>query len=211
MDGKVKCLSIVKARTGDILLEEAAGELSDEQGADVRNFMKELKDLDSKRKDKGRFDKSTGTIHYTIDMESIAYIILTDFSYPDTGANDLLVDVMKGLEARVEEYEEASAETIKAKFSKQAVALLKAYADPANLPKVGSTTASIGDKIAMGMKKMGENIENAMKNTQDLQQTQAKSHNAKLIAQELDYESDDLQSSMSWRNNNIPHFVWFLI
>lgn len=203
-------LTIIKVREKATVMQEQVGgppdcfKLAEEH---IPKFV----EFDKKRKDEGTLPSKEANIFYQIDLESFGYILVGSKECSEARAKALLKEVIKAIEKSVADYEDEEIETIKAKFSKPCINILDKYKkmDEESLPstsadkKEDQKIASTQGKVAEAQDKMRQNILTAQDNTMRLQDINDSSKRAKLLAQEMDYETDGLRKGFEWRNKKI--------
>ena len=198
----IYCFTIVKISSSTVCLETSTSKDKDKHFERVRTLIPNLAGFDSKRKDTGSMDLDDGVVFYEIDSESFGHLVYTNKEYPQKSAASMLNESVAGLEKTVPEYEDAEASIIQTKYNKTILSLIAKYANPLNLSE-NDRMNNVGNKVAEAQDKMRDNLMTAMKNEQDLKMIQDRSSRSKLIAEEMNYETEDLRDSVSWRNRKI--------
>ena len=204
----VRSVTIMRISDGTVFAEVAITPEAEAGFPLAKGIHSQLKEFDKKRKDDGSIPQPSGVLHYLIDSESIAHILYTSKDYPARAAMALLKELVQKFEKVVPEPDEADAEKVRKSMSGHAKDLLVSYRVAPDLPDVpaGATDEKIKGmnlKVEEAKDKMAKNIKQASENQDDLMQVDDKGKRLKLMAAEMEYETDDLKDSMTWRNRKL--------
>lgn len=203
--GSARSATIMRIADGAIFTEVALVPGNEEGFEKARAILPQLKEFDKKRKDHGKVEEKDGILHYEIDSESIAHIFYTDKLYSDQAARAFLKELVSRFEKAVDDPSDADAEKVKRSLSGPTKDLLNKYKIAPDLQT--STTTVTDEKIkGMGMKvdqakdQLAKQLQQAASNEQDLRMIDDRTKRTKLMASEMEYESEGLSDSMANRN-----------
>ena len=202
----VKSMVVIRIRSDNlILLQESLAPQTDDHWSAVKATFPDFTGFDKNRKDKGKIDKKDFIIYYQIDSESLGYLLSVEKSYSEKAAHEMLSEAVNFVEKNVEEVEDKTPSQFQKSVSSKVQTLLKKYAnrpsDADDEKKV--TPADVNNKLEKGMNKMRENLEKAAQNQQKLTETEEASRRAKLLAEDMNYDTEGLRDTMSWRNKKL--------
>jgi Synaptobrevin len=203
----VRSVTIIRIRDAAVFVEEAHASNAEECFQLARSVQRDLEDFDKKRNDEGQFEKPDGVLYYEIDTESIAHLVYTSKDYPSRAARALLKEMIKRFENSVPEPDGVDADYVKSTFTKGVKEIIKKYLVAPDLPDApppsSETTKSMGSKVDQARDKLAKQLQQAATNEQDLRIIDDRSKRAKLIANEMEYESAGLNDTMGWRNKKL--------
>jgi hypothetical protein len=188
---RIKALTVARVRKQEVYVDASLEPQPEKYYQALAACLPDLREFDKKRKDKGRIDRDDHCVYYQIDLEAFGYMLYCDREYPEEVAFKALDEAIKDMTS-ISEYEYQEKETLQRKYTGKATNLMRKYGDPAHISKVKGMFGEVGDRLADATKQMKENLTLAMQNRDKAIEIDNRTNNAKMIAQELNTDTEGL-------------------
>lgn len=201
----VRSVTIIRIADGAVFSEVSLAPEGEAYFEKARSVIDQLKEFDKKRKDHGKIELQGGNLHYEIDSESIGHVLYTSPDYPEKAARAFLKELVVCFEKTVESPEDVDPQSVKKRMSGPSRDLLSKYRVAPEVSEAPTTSSaqSLGLKVDQAKDKVSKQLQQAAANEQDLQMIDEKGKRTKLMAAEMEYETESFNDTMTWRNRKL--------
>jgi len=176
---------------------------------EAQGILAKVKIMELQPDDRQRLNTKNGVWFCKVDNRDIAYLTLCNINYPERHAFGMMDELQRELEERVpgDELSHKDTENINKDAKKFVAAVLRRYDNLQELDKLYEAQHNV-DQIQVVM---NQNLQQVMKNVQDVEEIRGKSENMKVLANQFQKDSTSLAKQMYWRNMRLKIIIGLII